>query len=99
MLHSIQAHKENGDSLRKMYPNFNNWIQTRKRLDPISMFTNQYINRILINSNLDNDLPNIPKPTVESIEEPTAVDSTAQSTVESTSEPTVELVTDPLIES
>ena len=48
--HWAKAHKENGLSLRKMYPNYTNWVQTRKRMDPISMFTNSYIDRVLLST-------------------------------------------------
>lgn len=45
--HWAKAHNVTAADFVKMYPYFRAWAQVRKRLDPINMFNNEYMNRIL----------------------------------------------------
>jgi L-gulonolactone oxidase len=44
--HWAKAHRETAVEFVKMYPYFRAWAQVRKRMDPINMFSNAYLDRI-----------------------------------------------------
>ncbi|KAI1280777.1 L-gulonolactone oxidase [Halotydeus destructor] len=44
--HWAKAHRETAVDFVKMYPYFRAWAQVRKRMDPINMFMNDYLDRI-----------------------------------------------------
>lgn len=46
--HWAKAHRETAADFVKMYPYFRAWTHVRKRLDPINMLVNSYLNRILV---------------------------------------------------
>ncbi|XP_054161614.1 L-gulonolactone oxidase-like [Oppia nitens] len=48
--HWAKAHREKASDFVKMYPYFRAWTQVRKRLDPINLLINSYLNRVLMDS-------------------------------------------------
>ena len=45
--HWGKLHYRDADSLRKVYPKFDDFLAVRERLDPARVFTNGYLNRVL----------------------------------------------------
>jgi FAD-linked oxidoreductase len=45
--HWGKLHYRDADSLRKVYPKFDDFLAARERLDPARVFTNEYLDRVL----------------------------------------------------
>ncbi|XP_076346297.1 L-gulonolactone oxidase-like isoform X2 [Tachypleus tridentatus] len=45
--HWAKAHSATATELRQMYPHFDTWCHARQRIDPIDMFINSYLDRML----------------------------------------------------
>ncbi|XP_064476359.1 L-gulonolactone oxidase-like isoform X2 [Ornithodoros turicata] len=45
--HWAKAHKVTGKEFAVMYPGFKQWCQIRRQLDPLNMFVNSYLQRVL----------------------------------------------------